>query len=155
MKTIMITVLILIVLLTVLLTVVAVLFFSRLGKVNDDVEHIYEEIAMHQKRVDELQCKLGSIQDDELTFMTPEVAEPQEEPSDLIEEKKAEDKNVENKGTSHKATKGFVERVTRFCKYRRQGMTIKQASEACGVSLVTGYRYDKVYLSTQKRKRNE
>ena len=137
----MLAVLFLIITLTLVMTAIVVVILSKIGKVNEDIEHIFEEIALHQKRVEELQSKIDEPVES-LDFMTPEIAESQ---SDLVEE---EEKKAEDNKKVHKNTLKYAVGSARFCKYRRQGMTIKQASDACGVALGTGYRYEKVYIAT-------
>ena len=151
----------------ILLAIVQIFVFAHFSKVNENVDKLFHETFRHEGKLSEHKNRLDAHYVDivrsekkieanssdiysiskKLSTHIQETQEVVVDPNDNLEKTKEDLEVISDK---NQAVVELNERREKFAMYRKQGMDVKSAGKAVGVSFTTAKRYDKWMLNNNK-----
>lgn len=149
------------------LGIVQIFVFARISKVNENIDKLSHEIFRHEGKLSEHKNRIDAHYSDivrnekkieanssdiytlskRLSTHIQETQEVVVEPNNNLGDTKEDLAVISDK---NQAAVELNERREKFAMYRKQGMDVKSAGKAVGVSFTTAKRYEKWMLDNNK-----
>ena len=150
-----------------LLAIVQLLFFSHCSKINQNIKKIFDEILKNEGRFNDCKNRLDSHYVDIVRSekkieanssdiyslsmkLSTHIQETQKVVIELDNDSVVTEESLRAISDQAQATVELNERREKFALYRKQGMDMKSAGKAVGVSFPTAKRYEKWMLDNNK-----
>ena len=139
-----------------LMALVQLVMFAHFRKVNENIDKLFHEALMHEGKISDHENRLTAHYKDivrhEQKIDNIEQAVEKTKPAPETLSEKAPEEVVEalRALNTNPADAELNERRAKYAGFRKQGMDIKSAGVAVGVSLTTAKRYEKWMLDNNK-----
>jgi Spy/CpxP family protein refolding chaperone len=139
-----------------LMALVQLVMFAHFRKVNENIDKLFHEALMHEGKISDHENRLTAHYKDivrhEQKIDNIEQAVEKAKPAPETLSEKAPEEVVEalTALNTNPADAELNERRAKYAGFRKQGMDIKSAGVAVGVSLTTAKRYEKWMLDNNK-----
>lgn len=140
----------------VVLGLVQIIMFVHFSKVNENIDKLFHEALKHEGKLMECKNRLDEHYNDIVRNekKIDSVEKLAFEASKKVETQKVDEviatKEALETIDSNTAVDEFNERRNKYAEYRKQGMDIKSAGVAVGVSITTARRYEKWRVDNKK-----
>ena len=139
-----------------ILAIVQLLLFARFSKVNNNIDKLFHEALRHEGKLTDCKNRLDAHFNDIVRNekKIDSVEKLAFEVSKKVETQKVDEiiatKEALETIDSNNAVDELNERRNKYAEYRKQGMDIKSAGVAVGVSITTAKRYEKWMIDNKK-----
>lgn len=140
----------------ILLAIVQIFVFAHFSKVNENIDKLFHKALKHEGKLMECKNRLDAHYNDIVRNekKIDSVEKLAFEASKKVETQKVDEviatKEALETIDSNTAVDEFNERRNKYAEYRKQGMDIKSAGVAVGVSITTAKRYEKWMIDNKK-----